>query len=53
VRLLARAKSAATAAGQDPAFEARLDALREQHRRRPTLIAMLNKAKLGPPAQDR
>jgi hypothetical protein len=53
VRLLARARSAATAAGQDPAFEARLDALREQHRRRPTLIAMLNKAKLGPPAQDR
>jgi uncharacterized Zn finger protein len=53
VRLLTRAKTAAAAAGQSDDFQARLAALREQHRRRPTLIAMLNKAKLDPPADNR
>jgi hypothetical protein len=52
VRLLARAKTAAAAAGQDAAFNARLDTLREQQRRRPTLIAMLNKARLDPPTHN-
>jgi hypothetical protein len=35
------------------AFEARQAAFRERHRRRPSLIAMLDKAKLAPapPAQ--
>jgi uncharacterized Zn finger protein len=53
VRLLTRAKTAAAAAGQGDDFQAGRAALREQHRRRPTLIAMLNKAKLDPPAEDR
>ena len=53
VRLLKRARDAATAGGEMEAFEARLAALRERHRRRPSLIAMLDKAKLAPapPAQ--
>jgi len=49
VRILRRARTAASAAGQEAMFQARLGALREQHRRRPTLIAMLNKAKLDAP----
>ena len=53
MRLLTCAKTAAAAAGQGDDFQARLAALREQHRRRPTLIAMLNKAKLDPPAHNR
>jgi len=53
VRLLTRAKTAAAAAGQGDDFQAGLAALRERHRRRPTLIAMLSKAKLGPPADNR
>ena len=48
VRLLKRARDAAKAAGETDAFETRLAALREQHRRRPSLIAMLDKAKLAP-----
>jgi hypothetical protein len=46
VRLLKRARDAAAGAGQTAEFEARLRTLREQHRRRPSLIAMLDKAKL-------
>jgi hypothetical protein len=46
VRILKRARAAATAAGRDPDFTAHISRLREQHRRRPTLIAMLDKAKL-------
>ena len=38
--------AAATAAGIAADFDARMALLREQHRRRPTLIAMLDKAKL-------
>ena len=38
--------TAATAAGVAADFDARMAMLREQHRRRPTLIAMLDKAKL-------
>lgn len=54
VRLLTHAKTAAAAAGKGDDFQAtRLAALREQHRRRPTLIAMLNKAKLDSPADNR
>ena len=53
VRLLTHAKTAAAAAGQGDDFRAGLAALREQHRRRPTLIAMLNKAKLDSPADNR
>jgi hypothetical protein len=48
VRLLKRARDTAKAAGETDAFETRLAALREQHRRRPSLIAMLDKAKLAP-----
>jgi uncharacterized Zn finger protein len=47
VRLLKRARDAAKAGDEVDAFEARLAALREQHRRRPSLIAMLDKAKLA------
>lgn len=47
VRLLKRAREAAAAADRSGEFEARLVALREQHRRRPALISMLDKAKLG------
>ena len=49
VRILRRAGTAAAAAGEDATFHARLAVLREQHRRRPTLITMLDKAKLHPP----
>ena len=52
VRLLTHAKTAAAAAAQGDDFQARLAALREQHRRRPTPIAMLNKAKLDPPTDN-
>ncbi len=48
VRLLKRARDAATAGGEVGEFEARLLTLRDRHRRRPSLIAMLAKAKLGP-----
>ncbi len=47
VRLLRRARDAATAGGEVEMFEARLLALRDRHRRRPSLIAMLDKAKLA------
>lgn len=47
VRLLKRARDAAVAGGEVDTFEARLAALRERHRRRPSLIAMLDKAKLA------
>jgi uncharacterized Zn finger protein len=47
VRLLKRARHEAAAAGEVDAFQARLAALRERHRRRPSLIAMLNKANLA------
>ena len=46
VRHLKAARRAATAADLSSAFEDRLVALREQHRRRPTLISMLDKAGL-------
>lgn len=46
VRRLTAARRAATAAGQSDQFEAQLAALRDQHRRRPTFIAMLDKARL-------
>lgn len=46
VRLLKRAGEAAAHTGQTAEFEARLLTLREQHRRRPSLISMLDKAKL-------
>lgn len=46
VRILKRAKSAAHTAGELEAFANNIALLREQHRRRPTLIAMLDKAKL-------
>ena len=49
VRILRRARAAAAAAGQDATFRARLAELRERHRRRPTLISMLDKAKLHQP----
>jgi hypothetical protein len=47
--VLTRAGHAAAAGGEVQAFEARLLALRDRHRRRPSLIAMLDKAKLAPP----
>lgn len=46
VRILKRARAAATAAGHDDDLTAHISRLRAQHRRRPTLIAMLDKAKL-------
>ena len=46
VRILKRARAAAAAANQLPVFAKRMAQLREQHRRRPTLIAMLDKANL-------
>jgi hypothetical protein len=45
-RILQRARAAAQAAGELDAFEDYLTRLREQHRRRPTLIAILDKASL-------
>ncbi len=48
IRLLKRARDAAGEAGQAAEFETRVLALREQHRRRPALISMLDKAKLKP-----
>ena len=47
IRILKRARAAATTAHQDQTFTDNLAAIRETHRRRPTLIAMLNKAGLG------
>jgi hypothetical protein len=46
VRHLKAARRAAVAADQSTDFEHRLAALRDQHRRRPTLISMLDKAGL-------
>ena len=45
-RILQRAQKAAEAAGKLAAFGEYLTRLREQHRRRPTLIAILDKANL-------
>lgn len=45
-RILQRAQAAAQAAGELDAFGDYLASLREQHRRRPTLIAILDKANL-------
>lgn len=47
VKILKRARGAAEAAGELDAFANDLAGLRERHRRRPTLIAMLTKAGLG------
>ncbi len=47
VRLLKAARGVAVAAAQQEAFDVHLVALCEQHRRRPTLIAMLDKAGLA------
>jgi uncharacterized Zn finger protein len=44
--LQAAQRAATTAAGLTGAFDDRMAVLREQHRRRPTLITMLAKAKL-------
>ena len=46
VRILKRARDAATAAGEVQSFGQHIANLREQHRRRPTFIAMLDKAGL-------
>lgn len=45
-RILKRARSAAQAAGQLDAFSSTIARLRETHRRRPTLIEILDRAKL-------
>ncbi len=45
-RLLKRARAAAEAAGEQQAFGEHLTRLRDQYRRRPTLIAILDKANL-------
>jgi uncharacterized Zn finger protein len=45
-RILKRARATAAAANQLPVFTEHMARLREQHRRRPTLIAMLDKASL-------
>jgi hypothetical protein len=47
VPVLKHARRAADAAGQSAWFATRIADLREHHRRRPTLIAMLDKAGLG------
>src|SRR5215218_2689043 len=46
-RILQRARAAAQAAGELDAFAEYLTDLRERYRRRPTLIAILDKANLG------
>ena len=45
-RLLKRARNAAGAAGEEEAFAGYLTRLREQYRRRPSLIEILDKAGL-------
>jgi uncharacterized Zn finger protein len=45
-RILKRARAAAQAAGEESAFGAHVARLRERHRRRPTLIAILDDADL-------
>jgi hypothetical protein len=45
-RILKQARSAAQAAGELPAFTSNIARLRQTHRRRPTLIAILDRAKL-------
>lgn len=47
VRILKKAASAAEAAGRTDAFSEHVNRLREQYRRRPALIAMLDKARLA------
>ncbi len=47
VRILKRARNAAAGAGQADEFAEAIVRLREKHRRRPTLIAMLDKAGVG------
>lgn len=47
IPVLKRARRAAEAAGQSEWFTARIADLREHHRRRPTFLAMLDKASLG------
>ena len=46
IRILKAAKRAAALAGEESIFTTRLGELREDHRRRPSLIALLDKAKL-------
>jgi uncharacterized Zn finger protein len=46
VRILKRARSVADGAAHRDDFIAYISRVREQHRRRPTLIAMLGKARL-------
>ena len=46
VKQLKAARRAAEAAGLPDEFDEHLAALREEHRRRPSLISMLDKAKL-------
>jgi hypothetical protein len=52
VRILKRARAAASAAGELDAFMQDVALRRERHRRRPTLIAMLDKAGLSPKAAE-
>jgi uncharacterized Zn finger protein len=47
IPVLKHARRAADAAGQSKWFAARIADLREHHRRRPTFLAMLDKASLG------
>jgi uncharacterized Zn finger protein len=47
IPVLKRARRAADAAGKSEWFATRFADLREHHRRRPTLIAMLDKAGLS------
>ncbi len=49
VQILKQARAAAQAAGETDAFAANVARLREVHRRRPTFIATLDKAKLTNP----
>jgi hypothetical protein len=44
---LKKAARAAHSAGRDDEFAAHLAALRDHHRRRPTLLSVLDKANLG------
>jgi len=46
IRVLKQARAAAQAAGHTEAFDAHIATLRDHHRRRPALIAMLDKAEL-------
>lgn len=49
IRILKRARSSAKAAGRVDAFSRHIAALRDDHRRRPTFVVLLDKAEIAAP----